>query len=111
MDYQALLYSPIYVSLGVTAELVTSAGTSATVTVLDKTTGIDVGTDTIVETIKPACIVRAAELSDNDITRTDLPEGQITFNGNTWRIKSTQPKPSPNGESDGEYILFLLNEG
>ena len=64
MDYQALLYSPIYVSLGVTAELVTSAGTSATVTVLDKTTGIDVGTDTIVETIKPACIVRAAELNE-----------------------------------------------
>jgi hypothetical protein len=40
----------------------------------------------------------------------DLPEGQITLNGQTWRIKTYQPMPSPGGEADGEIMLILLFE-
>jgi hypothetical protein len=111
MDFQSLLYDPIYDAIGVSASLTSSAGTSASVTVLDKTAGVAVGTNSLVETVKPACIVRAAELASNNIARADLSNGNITFNGATWRIKGTQPRPSPNGEADGEYLLFLLNEG
>jgi hypothetical protein len=111
MDFQSLLYDPIYDAIGVSASLTSSAGTTASITVLDRTSGVAVADRTLIETIKPACVVRAVELAANSIARADLSNGNITFNGATWRIKGTQARPSPNGEADGEYLLFLLNEG
>lgn len=111
MDYQAVLYDPIYNSLGVLATLTSSGGVTATVRVLDKTAGVAIDDPVKIETIVPAAKVRVVELTENDIALTDLPQGQITFNGSTWRIKSYKPMPSPNGESDGQALLILLDEG
>lgn len=111
IDYQADLYDPIYDTIGVSAELTTSAGTAATVTVIDKTTGIAIADKALIETVSPVAMVRAVELTTADIAREQLKDGTITFNGASWRIKSTRPKPSPKGEADGEMMLILLSEG
>lgn len=111
LDYQSLLYDPIYGTLGVAASLTSSEGTTAIVTVIDQTVGVAVSDNPLIETTRPACKVRATELAANGIARADLPDGEIIFNGTTWRIKATQPVPSPNGEADGEYQLILLSEG
>jgi hypothetical protein len=56
-------------------------------------------------------MVRARELAAAGILVSDLPDGAITFNGATWRIKTYEPRPSPLGEGDGEIMLILLSEG
>lgn len=109
--YQAQLYDPIYDAIGVSAELTSSAGATATVTVIDKTTGIAVADKAMIETVLPVAVVRAVELASAGITREDLKDGTVTFNGASWRVKSTRPKPSPKGEADGEIMLILLSEG
>lgn len=107
IDAQAILYNPIYDVLGTDATLTMASGTTASVRVIDKTTGVAVGNDIMAETIKPACRVRAAELASNNIARDDLQGSQITFNGNDWSVDASSPKPGPQGEADGEYELLL----
>lgn len=112
MDYQAVLYDPIYARLGVSATLTPlEPGLSVSLTVIDKTAGIaiDLG-DTSLQTVKPAAAVRMVELSENDLEPADVDGGTITFNGKTWTIKGFMPKPSPNGEADGEVLLFLIED-
>lgn len=105
MDYQSLLYNPIYDALGVPAVIL-----GKTVTVIDKTAGVAIADKTQIETIRPVANVRAKELSEKSLIVADLPENIINFNGNNWRIKACRAVPSPNGIADGEYILILLNE-
>jgi hypothetical protein len=110
IDWQAH-YDPIYNTLGVTATIASSGGQSAAVTVIDKTAGFLI-TDprTQIDTIRPVADVRARELQQVGIEVSDLPEGTILVNEQTWRIKSYLPKPSPGGELDGEIRLILLFE-
>ena len=61
-----------------------------------------------IETIRPAADVRMSELTDNDVEREDLKGGTITVAGDTWRIETTLPRPSPEGEANGELRLFLI---
>lgn len=111
MDYQANLYDPIYSVLGVSASVSSAGGQSATVTAVDKTAGILIpDARTQIDTIRPVAMVRTRELEGAGILVADLPEGSITLNGGTWRIKSYQPRPSPLGELDGEIMLILLYE-
>ncbi len=110
IDWQASMYDPIYNTLGVQATLASSGGQSATVTVIDKTSGIVIAdARTQIDTILPVALVRARELENNAIAVSDLSEGEITFNGATWRIKSYRLTPSPLGEMDGEVRLILEN--
>lgn len=111
--FQGLLYNPIYNSfLCSDATLFSDAGTTASVRVFDATTGIPIpDARTQIETVRPVCFVRAAELASKNIELADLPESLITFNGNTWRIKANRAIPSPSGEADGEIMLILLSEG
>ena len=111
IDYNSLVYDPIYSVRGVAGELSTADGTTASVTVLDRTKGEAVGNNPLVETLKPAALVRARELAANEIEIADVTDGEITFNGKTWRIKSVRARPSSNGEADGQYFLFLTFEG
>ena len=106
MDYQALLYGPIYRTFGVGATLALDAGAVA-LTVLDKTAGVTVGQAVEVQTVLPAAIVRATELAAAGVARAGLDGRQLAFNGKTWRIASWHAEPSPNGEDDGEVYLFL----
>lgn len=109
IDYQALLYNPIYSRIGVAATVTPVTGLDVQVTVLDKTAGVEVAlSDNVqISSIKPAAAVRMAELDDNDLEPADIDGGTITFNGKTWDIRGFLLKPSPNGESDGEAWLFL----
>ena len=108
IDYQSLLYDPIYLVQGVPASLTLVGGSVFGVTVLDKTSGIDIGDSTAqVQTIKPAAVVRVAELRAAGIVAEYLPKASITFSGFQWKITSTRLRPSPNGENDGELFLIL----
>lgn len=111
-DYTSILYNPIYTSIGVVAVLSinNSAGNTADITVIDHTAGIAVDDRGGIglQTIKPVAYVRAVELEQNDIESWELPNAQLTFNNNDWQIESFQPKPSPGGEADGEYMLILI---
>lgn len=111
IDWQASHYDPIYNTLGVPATIASAGGQSAAVTVIDKTAGLPI-TDprTQIDTIRPVADVRARELEAVGIAVSDLPEGQIVVNEQTWRIKSYLPKPSPAGEFDGEIRLILVFE-
>ena len=111
INWQASMYDPIYSVLGVSATVASAGGQSATVTAVDKTAGILIpDARTQIDTIRPVAYVRTRELESAGILVADLPEGSITLNGGTWRIKSYQPHPSPLGEADGQIILILLYE-
>ncbi|TPI13866.1 hypothetical protein [Mesorhizobium sp. B4-1-1] len=114
MDWQALLYGPVYATLGVEAVLTLCGGEPPiALTVLDKTAGIVVGGQqrdrgrfqAEVETIQPAAAVRAAELANVD--RDKLHGAEIAFNGKCWKIDTHAFRPSPRGEGDGEILLLL----
>jgi hypothetical protein len=111
MDWKATLLDPIYSALGVPAVLVL-ASTDASytgLTVIDKTTGIEVGGggDLGISTIKPACAIRIADITANGIDLIDLKGSTIAFNGKAWRIEHRVPRPLPSGESEGELLLIL----
>jgi hypothetical protein len=110
--WNANLYDPIYASaIGVSATIASSGGQSGTIRAVDKTTGISIpDARTQIDTVRPVAKVRARELAALGIAVADLPDGTITLNGATWRIKSYQPDPSPEGEADGQIMLILLFE-
>ncbi len=111
--WQANLYDKVYNSpIGVSATVASSGGQSGSVRAIDKTAGISLpDARTQIDTVRPVALVRARELETLGITVSDLPEGSLVINGATWRIKSYQPRTSPEGEADGEIMLILLSEG
>jgi len=123
IDYRSLLVDPIYGVLGVAASFVAVDlwPTADGLTVIDETKGdggqalgsrnndIFGGINLDMGTIGPKCCIRTYELSDKGISRADLDNGTITFNGKTWKILSSKPKPMPNGnEASGELELSLI---
>jgi hypothetical protein len=108
IDWQTSLYDTVYNALGVPAKLATGSA-SASVTVIEGTAGV-VFTDKLgIETVRPVAYVRTSELGGHGIELTDLTDGFVDFNGATWRIKATRPRPGPTG--NGETMLILLDEG
>ncbi len=112
MNWTELLYDPIYDLQGVNGVIESSSGKAdQTLTVLDKTAAKDIPYNVItLETIGPAACLRAVELAAKGLVRSDLDEALLTMNGRAWRIKSAKARPSPGGESDGEYILSLSED-
>lgn len=104
----------IYATIGVDCSIVKGSGGAAVTgfTVIDKTSGVAVNTgDQItVQSLIPACVIRVSELTIKSMTRADLIDCKPTFNGKTWRSRSNQPKPTPDGEDGGELYLFLTDE-
>lgn len=111
--WQGDLYDMIYRSpIAVDAMLESSAGVTASIRVCDETKGTAIaGGPGQAESVRPTCRVRANEILANGIAFADLPDSSVTFNGQTWRVKATQIQPSPAGESAGEIMLILLNDG
>jgi hypothetical protein len=105
------MYQPVYAALGVNAILVSAGGATVSLSVIDGTSGIVLTDKVGVETVRPIAYVRNTELASNGISSSDLPDSELTLNGSTWRVKASRPRPSPNGESDGETMLILLSEG
>ena len=111
IDYQTVLYDPIYEALGVPATLISAGGATASISVIDKTTGVALSDRMNVESIRPVARVRTAELVSAGIAAGDLPESQLSFNGATWRVKAARLMPAPTGQTTGETMLILLSEG
>lgn len=112
IDWQATLYGPVYSTLSVPAQL--SIGdtdqSAVTLSAIDKTAGILVGDQVGIQTIKPACDIRAKEFFATGLVRDDLSGASITFNGKTWDITHHEVRPGPEGEALGELRLFLSEQ-
>lgn len=115
IDFNADLYDPVYAELGVPATL--DAGTAGEIelTVIDKTrrkTGTTVvdGDSADVRSVGPAATARMQELIANGITRDDLKDSVLTFNGRAWTIRNHELTGSPNGEDYGEVLLLLMSD-
>ncbi len=112
LDYDSLLYRANHDLLGDAAAVLTVGVTPHTLTVVDKTIGIEVGDsrDLQVQTIKPAAVLRAADFFGKGLARADLNGSRLTLNGKCWTIESHFMQPSPGGEADGEIMLLLIEE-
>lgn len=111
IDWDALLYDPIYTVHGKAATLTPgSGGAGIAVTVIDATAGIEVDAGpAVISSIKPAARIRMAELVSNALTLPDLKDGTLLLGATTWTIKATQPRPGPNGKGTGEALLILID--
>lgn len=113
VDTAGILYgvdSPLYDIIGVPAVFdAGDTGGPVDITVIDKTEGIEVesGGDIAVNTFRPACAVRAVELTAKGIALSDLKDAEITFSGKTWTIENKLNRPGPSGLSTGEFYLIL----
>lgn len=112
MDYQAILFDPIYAIQGVPAILHVGAS-HYPLTVLDKSGGADLtfgGGAGAVQALVPSAVVRVAEIRAYGIEANDLDGATITFNEFSWKVDSHKLRPSPKGERDGEVYLILVEK-
>jgi len=108
IDFQSLLYEPIYTLQGVTVLLTLGNGAEYdSLTALDKTTGVEVGDHAEVPTIQPAAAFRIKELIDRGLILEDLLGATLEMNEWLWTVRNYKLKPSPNGQDDGEVFLIL----
>ena len=110
-SYTDFLLEPIYVALGVPIDFtLQDMVTQFQLIGLDKTSGVEVLADDIdVSTVQPACIIRMSDLVNLGYSVSQLNRALVEFNGKSWQISHFHPKPSPNGEADGE--LYIILEG
>lgn len=101
-DFFSPALDAIYLTLGVEA---TFSELTEPLTVIDKTAGTEVELNGPAEmpTIAPALVVRAADVGAVG----DLVQQTVTVNGTTWKVVNYKPRPTPQGESKGEYLLVL----
>ncbi|WP_291207074.1 hypothetical protein [Hyphomonas sp.] len=111
IDFSSLLYAPIYEAFGVPARILCLYDAHFEITVIDKTSGVEVFDGTAsVKTIRPAAVMRVSELSALGLSQRDLEGVSIEFSGKIWRVKATMLKPAPTGEAGGELYLFLIED-
>lgn len=110
MDWGSLVHDPMFQVFGVAATLDIDTGSPHSITAIDHTSGVEVGSASgaDVQTVRPVAAVRVSELDGLGLTREMLRNGTIALNGKTWVIHSTLPKPAPEG--DGEMWLILKAE-
>jgi hypothetical protein len=112
LDYQALMYAPVYDTFGQAATLATTGGDSIAITIVNKTAPSPfAGFGVEFQAFKPSAMVRMAELlTANLVPIDDILGGELTMDGKTWSIKSYEHVPSPVGVNDGELRLFLKDD-
>lgn len=102
----ATIYADPNMALAATLTLATLV--EHPLTVIDKTAGVEVDLGGVgMLTVRPGACVRAAELAERGIAADDLDDATLTLGGADWRIAATQPRPSPGGIGEGEYLLVL----
>lgn len=110
VDFDFLLFEqssyPVF-GEDATLTLDDTAGTSADLTAIDETAGVEVLENASISTIRPAATVRAAELAEKGIAVADLPGATLSLNGKAWGVVTHQYLPSPKGEAPGEIRLIL----
>ncbi len=99
----------IYSVIATDALITPNVGGSQSIRAIDKTAGVQVGGDdgVSVQSISPACDVRATELATKGIDRADLDRGTVEIDGMLWRIIVTAVRPGIYGEAGGEVRLIL----
>lgn len=110
IDYQSLLYDPIYQTLGIEVTLTTADDQELSLTALNLTkpsTYTGFGVD--FQAFQPAVKIRMSELSGLSL-QDDILGGELLMDGETWEIKSYERNASPNGNSDGELRLLLSKQ-
>ncbi|KLK91420.1 hypothetical protein AA309_20205 [Microvirga vignae] len=113
MDYAALLHGPAYTLYGRPATITPVNGAPVPISAIDRTSGVELMSDSEdrfsggLGTVQPAALVRVADLDAAGLTRAGLNRAVLVLNGKTWRIDSAIPKPTTNGEADGELLLLL----
>lgn len=109
VDFGTLLFDPNYTVFGETAVLTLddTAGTTADLTAIDETAGVEVLEGPQVSTIRPCATVRTSELTEKGIAVADLPGAGLALNGKAWTVYSHQYLPSPKGEAVAEVRLLL----
>jgi hypothetical protein len=106
IDFDAQLLDPIYERIGIAAEFLSREGYRFSFTVLDKTAGVEIaGGAVALQTLRPAACVRVTELIEKKLDRSQLKNGRLTFNGGSWNVEATRPKPKPGAR--GEVYLLL----
>jgi len=113
MDYSAVLYDPIYATLGVVARIIPLTGFGIDVIAIDKTIGVAVGGNVDIQTIAPAVTVRQSELDEKKFRLKNLDNSAVEINGRRWQVKAWQRVPAPDGEHVGDVMLILIegNDG
>jgi hypothetical protein len=114
IDFNALMYDPVYARIGVPAVLTVagSDGAEVEITVIDdtrpKVLPISTGAQAAdVRSAGPGAFARVPELAENGIARSDYADAVLAFNGRTWIVRSWELIGSPNGEDLGE-VRFAL---
>jgi hypothetical protein len=89
IDFDALVFGPVYSTFGQPAVL-TIGSSSYDIVVIDNTRGVTVDEAGVigVQTVRPAVDVRRSALIGLGIAFGDLVDAEVAFNGATWRIKS-----------------------
>lgn len=110
IDYQSLLYDPIYQILGVAVTLTTVDDQEVSLTALNLTKPSSIsGLGIDFQAFQPAVKIRMSELSGLSL-QDDVLGGELELDGETWDIKSYERNASPNGNSDGELRLLLSRQ-
>ena len=89
LDFDDLVFGPVYDVFGQPAVLATDAGLFDLV-VIDHTRGVtvDEGGMVGVQTIRPAADIRRSALSVLGVSKKHLLDAQLTFGGASWQIKT-----------------------
>ena len=112
MDYQVILYDPIYAAFGSPAILTPNRPEAAAVavTVIERTTTIDASEEFELGTLRPGAFVRRPELANIGIAPAELDGGTLAFGARRWRIEAHAPRPGPDGEASGEILMYLIED-
>jgi len=117
IDFGSLLHAPAYSIYGTTATLtLASGGAPIPLTVIDKSSGLEVLTEDGHEggirttTLVPAALVRVSDLTAAGVTRKQLRRATLEMNGKSYRVENSLPRPVASGEADGELALFLIED-
>ena len=121
IDFDFLLHvQSAYLHFGVPSvlTLADTAGASVDLTALDKTAGLAIDGaqggrkrfTAEIETVEPAAMVRQAELTEKGVALDELDGASLALNGKTWIVRNHGSRPSPNGEAEGEVVLFLTEQ-
>jgi hypothetical protein len=110
MNFTEALLNPVFAVLQVPAVLTTDdTAAPFDIMVIDKTDGLPTeGNEIGIQTIRPACAVKVADLLALNIDIVELDGGIIVFNDRTWRIESHSRAPTPGGEDDGQLYMWLI---
>jgi hypothetical protein len=107
INWTKTLFAPIYKTLGVPITFILVNTSVIEVLGLDKTGGVEVSEGISLQTIRPAAVLRMADLAAIDVAPDELMDAVCSINGESWKVKSYYPRPSPGGEGDGELYLIL----